>query len=130
MADCAQFLTFEPCQAADVADWLALAEKRGRQEGAEGIVSLASRGQCFRLMIAGQTVGAYLLQAMDDEVFILAAAGRADIDMTAAIDKAVCQQAQNFETVAFRTVRPGLMRKTAALGYKREGNIFRKRIRP
>ncbi|WP_079214979.1 hypothetical protein [Herbaspirillum robiniae] len=126
----AEFLTFEPCPAADVADWLALAEKRGRAEGAGGVEALIRKGQCFRMVLGGQTVGAYLLEVIGAEVFILAAAGRADLNMTAAIDAAVCQMAQDFDTVAFCTIRPGLMKKTAALGYKREGNIFRKRIRP
>ncbi|WP_039874452.1 hypothetical protein [Herbaspirillum frisingense] len=82
------------------------------------------------LGIDGKPVGAYLLEQVGCEVFILAAAGRADIDLTAAIDQVVTFQAEGFESVAFRTIRPGLMKKSAALGYVRCGNVMRKRIAP
>lgn len=130
MAAGASFLTFCQCSPGEALPWLKAAERKGRGQGAQSIDELLPRGQCYILGIDGEPVGAYLLEQVGREVFILAAAGRADIDLTAAIDQAVTLQAAGFESVAFRTIRPGLMKKTAALGYLRCGNVMRKRIAP
>jgi len=110
--------------------WLANAERKGRGQGAQSLDELMQRGQCYMLGIDGETVGAYLLEQIGGEVFILAAAGRAEIDLTDALDRVVTFQAAGFASVAFRTIRPGLMKKAAALGYVRCGNVMRKRIAP
>ncbi|EOA05777.1 hypothetical protein HFRIS_004943 [Herbaspirillum frisingense GSF30] len=130
MAAGASFLTFCACSPGEAIPWLEEAERKGREEGGRTLADLIPRGQCYMLGIDGKPVGAYLLEQVGCEVFILAAAGRADIDLTAAIDQVVTFQAEGFESVAFRTIRPGLMKKSAALGYVRCGNVMRKRIAP
>lgn len=131
MATGASFLTFEECApVGDARQWLSVAYRRGWWDGVEPMEELLARGQCYLLGVDGVTVGAYLLELKDTEVFILAAAGRADIDLAAAIDQVVTFQAEGFWSIAFRTVRPGLMKKAAALGYTRHGNVMRKWIGP
>jgi len=112
-----------------VFELLLQAEKRGKGGISDTLSDLLPSGECFKLQQGGETVGAYLLRAQGDELFILAAAGRAKFDLTAAITAIVCKQGAQFETVAFRTIRPGLIKKAVALGYVRTGDILRKRIR-
>ena len=130
MAAGASFLTFRKCSPGEAMPWLAIAERKGRGQGAQSLDELMPRGQCYMLGIDGEPVGAYLLEQIGGEVFILAAAGRAEIDLTDALDQVVTFQAAGFGSVAFRTIRPGLMKKAAALGYVRCGNVMRKRIAP
>lgn len=75
----------------------------------------------------GDIVG-YSIKPCGNIAFITAAAElrKTKFDLTALIDALVCEQAQGFEQVAFRTNRVGLMRKTAKLGYQRDGNILSK----
>lgn len=129
MAAGASLLSFRECAPAEAEAWLSVAYIRGWWKGVEPLGELMARGHCYLLGIDGQTVGAYLLELKGEEVFILAAAGRADIDLTAALDQVVTFQAEGrFWSIAFRTVRPGLMKKAAALGYTRHGNVMRKWI--
>lgn len=122
------FLTFRKCSPAEARPWLEIAERKGRGQGGQSLADLIPRGQCYLLGIDGEPVGAYLLEQVGGEVFILAAAGKADIDLTQAVDQVVTFQAAGLASVAFRTIRPGLMKKAAALGYVRCGNVMRKRI--
>lgn len=124
----APVLTMRHCAAADVRDVLMEAERRGRGEAGDTIARLLPRGQCFAVEHDGQIVGAYLLEVTGTEVFILAAAGRAEFDMTAVFAVLIEQQAAQFSSVAFKTKRPGLVRKAQALGYVAEGDILRKRL--
>ena len=129
MAAGASFLTFEECEPVGATrQWLSVAYLRGWWGGVEPMDELLARGKCYSLGIDGRQVGAYLLEVAGKEVFILAAAGHAEIDLCAALDQVVSFQAAGFDSVAFRTVRPGLMKKAAALGYTRHGNVMRKRI--
>lgn len=76
---------------------------------------------------------AYVLQVQGREVFVLAAAGAAEFDLTAFALAVIEAQAAGFDTVAFQTKRRGLMKKAQARGYAKAGRvhdgiIMRKRI--
>ncbi|WP_343724257.1 hypothetical protein [Herbaspirillum huttiense] len=129
MATGAPFLTFAQCEPHEARPWLLQAERKGRAPGGEGVETIMARGQCFMLGLNADPVAAYVLAVQGREVFILAAAGRADIDLTAAIDQVVTFQADGFDSVAFFTIRPGLKKKTAALGYAQDGAVMRKRLK-
>lgn len=87
----------------------------------ESIEHLAQAGHCFLLEEGGRPVCAWSLQAQGNELFILAAAGRAGCDLTEVGLTVIEQQAQGFASVAFQTRRRGLMRKAQALGYQPAG---------
>lgn len=129
MADCTAQLTYGRCEPVEVMELLRQAEKRGKGGTNETLSDLLPHGECFKVQHNQKIVGAYLLKTDGSELFILAAAGRAQFDLTAVISAIVCKQAAQFETVAFRTVRPGLVKKAVALGYSKTGDILRKRIR-
>ncbi|MBT2180493.1 hypothetical protein KKP06_22005 [Ralstonia pickettii] len=87
----------------------------------ETVEQMARAGQCFVLEEGGAPVFAWSVQAHGDELYILAAAGRAGFDLTAAGLAIIEQQAQGFASVAFQTRRRGLVRKAGALGYQPAG---------
>ncbi|MRT01139.1 hypothetical protein GJQ57_21050 [Ralstonia pickettii] len=101
--------------AAEAIPLLALAERHATTE--EKVEALAHAGHCFVMEQEGRTVFAWSVKPQGDELFILAAAGRAGFDLTRAGLAVIEQQAEGFASVAFLTRRPGLMRKAGALGY-------------
>ena len=84
----------------------------------ESLEHLAKAGHCFVLEQGGAPVFAWSVQAHGDELYILAAAGRAGFDLTETGLAIIEQQAAGFASVAFQTRRRGLLRKAGALGYQ------------
>lgn len=107
-----------PCDQLEVRAVLAAAEApRCNPAGVQTLDEMCRAGQCFKLVDAGRIVGAYVVQPFDDELWITAAAGAAAHDLTKVIDAAVAHQGREFDAVVFTTARPGLVKKTMALGY-------------
>lgn len=76
------------------------------------------RGQCYRVTDqTGADLGAYVLKPMGAELWISAAAGRADVDLTAVMFALIEGQAREFDSVAFQTKRRGLKYKAMRHGY-------------
>jgi hypothetical protein len=91
---------------------------------ADDIDGILAQGQSFILRNeAGEAIGAYVLVVRGGEVWISAAAGRAGVDLTAAIAALVETQAEQFDSIAFQTKRRGLVKKTQRLGYQLAGAI-------
>lgn len=93
------------------------------QEGDDFEAAMRS-GQCYKVIDgAGQAVGAYVLRTCGAEVWIAAAAGRAAFDLTAVLSALVDLQARAFDSIAFQTRRPGLIRKARRYGYREAGRV-------
>ncbi len=129
MADSTATVTYSRCDPVEVLTLLQDAERKGKGGASDTLADLLQQGQCFRVMRGGVLVGAYLLKPCGAELFILAAAGRGNLDMTAVMLTIIEAQAAAFDTVAFRTIRRGLAKRALDLGYVRQGDIYRKRIR-
>lgn len=81
----------------------------------------------------GQMVGAYVLRGQGGEVWIQAAAGTAEIDLCDVFDDLIAKHGAGFETVAFRTYRRGLVKKSQDRGYQvagySDGYTMRKKLK-
>jgi hypothetical protein len=119
----------ERCSA-DEAHRLLVAAKSDKTDSAGlfDLGELVGQGEAFKVIAPdGSTVAAYLLDPVGTTLWITAAAGRAGFDLTSAVDALVMGQGQAFEQIAFRTERPGLVRKARRIGYRvarREGAAF------
>jgi hypothetical protein len=116
------------CDLAEAVRLLAAA-KSGKTDGAGlfDLGDLVEEGEAFKVIADGATVAAYVLAGVGSSLWITAAAGRAGFDLTAVLDGLVMNQAGAFDQVAFRTERPGLVRKARRLGYqvaRREGRAY------
>lgn len=90
---------------------------------------VAGQGQCFKVTDAtGAIVAAYILRDEWPECFVLAAAGRAGVDLTAVLNLCMDENAQRFATIAFQTERRGLVKKAQRHGYEIAGYIMRKKM--
>ncbi len=111
-------IEISPCDASEVRHLLAAAEApRCNPGGVYSIDTICAEGQCFRMVENGQLVGAYVLQGFGPELWITAAAGAATEDLTVVLDRAATYQGGSFYALMFNTARPGLVKKTLALGY-------------
>jgi hypothetical protein len=75
----------------------------------------------------GKAVAAYVLQPRGPVLWMLAVAGRAPFDLVRVIGALVQGQGREFDSIGFRTERPGLARKAQRIGYKvtrREGRAY------
>ena len=68
----------------------------------------------------------YSLDIGKTEIFITQAAGKADFDIVEIGLKIIEKQAASFKSVAFQTIRRGLVKKAEKFGYKQDGKILRK----
>lgn len=106
------------CGPAEVRDVLAAADTpRCNPGGVYSLDRICAEGQCFKMTDQGRIVGAYVLQAFGDELWITAAAGAAEVDLTKIVAAAVAYQGREFDALVFTTARPGLVKKALALGY-------------
>ena len=97
-------------------------------------LSEALDGQCFKVLDgAGKIVAAYVLRGQGGEVWIQAAAGRADIDLSDVIDDLIAKHGAGFESIAFRTDRVGCVKKALRRGYRivstENGFTMRKKLK-
>ncbi|MFZ6686409.1 hypothetical protein ACO0K0_01530 [Undibacterium sp. SXout11W] len=68
----------------------------------------------------------YSLEVGRTEIFITQAAGKADFDIVDHGLQIIESQARGFKSVAFQTIRRGLVRKAKKYGYLQDGKILRK----
>ena len=68
----------------------------------------------------------YSLEVGKTELFITQAAGKANFDIVEIGLKIIELQATHFKSVAFKTIRRGLIKKAIKRGYKQDGKILRK----
>jgi hypothetical protein len=116
----------------DLAEALRLlaAAKSDRTDGGNlfDLGDLVEEGEAFKVIAPdGATVAAYVLAGIGSSLWITAAAGRAGFDLCAVLDGLVMNQGRAFDQIAFRTERPGLVRKARRLGYqiaRREGRAY------
>lgn len=103
---------FDPCGAMRAAD----------------LVERCERGLCFTATVdAGQAV--YVLHLKNRQAWIEAAAGAAPLDLVRTVLPAIEDQVSlDADSVAFQTMRPGLVKKAEALGYRRVGWIMKKEL--
>lgn len=85
--------------------------------GAHNLADLLATGTAYEILEGGDIVGAFLVQPFGAELWITAAAGRADLDLCQAMAKATEHYGREFDSIVFTTVRPGLIKKAIALGY-------------
>ena len=88
-------------------------------------------GECdaFVLQQNGNDVAGFLLRRKGKEIYVVAAAGRSNIDLSIAINKIITDtKSDDIESISFTTKRRGLVKKAEKQGYKIEGYILRKRI--
>lgn len=82
----------------------------------------------FRVHRDGKTAAYYLLRVDGREGVLVAAAGRDEIDLTAAVLPHIERQFIGCEGLRIHTGRPGLVRKLAALGYGGVEFVLRKKL--
>ncbi|WP_186181839.1 hypothetical protein [Burkholderia gladioli] len=116
-------ITLRETTAAGAVPLLAPAGRYDTTDGAETVERVAQAGRTFVVSQDGRDVLAYCLQRQGDEVYVLAAAGTADFDLTALGLVLIEAQARGAASVAFQTCRPGLIRKASRHGYKIEGRV-------
>ena len=74
----------------------------------------------------GKPCFGYSLEFGKTEVFITQAAGKADFDIVQHGLQIIEAQAKCFKSVAFQTIRRGLVKKAKKYGYTQDGKILRK----
>lgn len=91
--------------------------------------SMAASGQAFQLD-AGGGGGMFIVRKNGAQLWIEAGSGRAADDLTAiglALIEEIAKSA-GCDHVAFQTGRPGLMRKSASMGFEVAGWIMKKKV--
>jgi hypothetical protein len=80
------------------------------------------------LVVQGQNpVAGLLMRRRGSEIYVVAAAGRANIDLSVAMHEIINQyKSDEITAVSFTTKRRGLVKKAQKLGYKIDGYILRK----
>jgi hypothetical protein len=93
---------------------------------ADDVQAMCERGLCFAATVNGSQ-GVYVLHVKNGQAWVQAGAGFGAADLTRAVLPAIELQVAGYaESVAFQTMRPGLVRKAEALGYRRVGWILKK----
>lgn len=73
------------------------------------------------------SVAGLLMRRRGSEIYVVAAAGRANVDLSVVIHNLVNQyKTEEIKSFSFTTKRRGLVRKAQKLGYKIDGYIMRK----
>ncbi len=107
-----------PCSPSEVIDHLAtILDGKANPVGDTSIDELLT-GVCFAVRDGARIVGAYVLRGIGDEVWIQAAAGRAEVDLCDLFDNLIAKHGKGFRSIGFRTFRRGLVRKAMARGYR------------
>lgn len=120
-------VTIEQADEADVLPLLGLAI--GDDVQGLGLLEIVSGCQFFCLKGLDGAAFAYAVRAAGSELWIQAAGGAAEIDLTRFGLAAIEQQARGgFKSVGFQTRRRGLVAKALKAGYKIDGYILRKEI--
>lgn len=97
--------------------------------GKHCIEALMRQGQCWKISEQGVVTGALVTRADGRELWILAAAGRSDADLTEIMVRHLEQTAAGrFDSIGFQTKRRGLVRKTQKHGFEVAGYIMRKKL--
>ena len=119
------------CHLDEVRDVLAPAvAPKADAVGKYSLDGLADGGQCFKVVSDGETIlAAYIVAAEGDELFVRAAAGRAQLDLSDVLDALTEAQASRFRSIAFQTQRRGLVKKALEHGYEIAGYVMRKKIK-
>lgn len=94
-----------------------------------GLENIVAGCQFFQLERGGVAL-AYALKVEGCELWVQAAGGRGDIDLSDLMHDCIYQQAQKMglASVGFQTRRLGLVKKAQQHGYKIDGYILRKII--
>lgn len=124
-------LTLREVTAAEVLPFVrrAAAFRADQSASAEAAASrVASQGRAFMVYQGEQLVFAYTVQLQGRELFITSAAGSAAFDLVQAGLEIIELQAAGLDSVAFLTIRRGLIRKAQRYGYTQTGNIMRKNL--
>jgi hypothetical protein len=116
-------VTLREASAGEACPLLARVDAFDTTNGRDTVASMAAVGRCFVLSEDGRDIGAYVLQRQGDECYILAAAGQAEFDMTAALATILEGHARGLKSIAFQTRRPGLVRKARKYGYRIAGRV-------
>lgn len=123
-------LTLVEVTAAEILPFVRIAAEHRADpaECADAIAArIASRGRAFIVHDGAGAMCGYTVQVQGRELMITAAAGSAHFDLVQAVLEIVELQATGLDSVAFVTVRPGLIRKAHRYGYeKHDNNIMRK----
>lgn len=122
----------EPCTQQLAESFLGVVLRKANPRGALDMGTLL-RGRCFVVLDnADNAIGAYVLRGEGAEVWVQAAAGRADIDLCDLFDELIAKHGAGFASIGFRTDRRGLARKAIKRGYElvceTEGYILRKTL--
>lgn len=124
-------LTLREVTAADVLPFVRQAAefRADKSEQLEALSQrIASRSRAFMVYQGERVVFAYTVQLQGRELFITSAAGAAGFDIVQAGLEIVELQAAGLDSVAFLTIRRGLIRKAQRYGYAQTGNIMRKNL--
>lgn len=124
----AQKVTLTRLDAATAAAMLAGLEKfdpRGIATAAD-LGAMTAGGECFALTDDAGAQCIYVIRVRNGQAWIQAAAGHGAADVTALTLPTIELQASHLQSVAFQTMRPGLVRKASKLGYRVTGWILRK----
>lgn len=112
-------ITAAQCSAATVLEMFRRVPMRKIQIAAsDDAAAIIQRGTCFAMQRNGETLGAYVLESSGPNLWITAAVGWGDVDLTGEMARLVDLQAAPFEAVMFRTRRRGLVHKARRLGYQ------------
>jgi hypothetical protein len=105
-----------------------LKSRKTDQDNRFTVDEMLAHGPAFKIQGPdGEALGAYVTAPKWPLLWLSAFAGRADFDLTAALDALLAVQGRGFKQLGFRTERPGLMRKALRLGYqvtRREGRAY------
>lgn len=79
---------------------------------------ILKRGAAVKVEQNGSLVAAFVLETSGSDLWITAAAGKSDIDLTDLIAKYVIGNCRNAKSIIFRTTRLGLVKKAFTHGYE------------
>lgn len=123
-------MTVVRCEAQEVRHILEAARSsRVVTNPAQSLDDLIGRGIAFKVVLDGQTVGAYLLELNGSEVWVLLAGGKAPVDLVHYGLALIEGQSTQFDTIGFQTRRRGLVKKAKRAGYEVAAVVMRKKIR-
>lgn len=94
----------------------------------ESLDDLLALGKTYKVIDgAGKLVAGYILQVCGAELWIALAVGAAHFDLSVFGMQLIERQARQFDSIGFKTMRRGLVRKLRRIGFEivdQEGDVF------
>jgi hypothetical protein len=128
-AEASQEVTVRPATAAEILPFVADAARFDPKTQTGAVQRVARNGSGYVIEQAGVPVMGYTVEVDGGELFITSASGRAAFDLVKLGLGVIEKQAAGFDSVGFKTMRRGLVKKAQKQGYRIVAYIMRKDLK-